>query len=224
MLIDEFEYPTRGEPVETTLIGGLLLMGSILVLPAVYLFGYYIDIFRTTQQGRDEPPEFSTDDIGERLKDGLAAVIISSVHSIIIIAPLLGVYLSVFGVPSTDTQSSLSGFIIAGVVVAFITTLYLSVVTPASYGLYAKTGSIFKSLSPLNIIDLLVNKLYVITVILSFMIGIGMLMITLVLGLIPIFGGLVSVFIQFPIVVLVQRLFAVAINEQLSNEIDPNAV
>lgn len=222
MLIDEFEYPTRGEPLETTIIGGLLMIASLLVLPAVYLFGYYIDIFRTTQQGKEEPPEFTTDDIGERLKDGLAAIVISSVHSMIVIAPLLGIYLGVFGVPSTETESSLSGFIIAGIVVVFITTLYLSVVTPASYGLYAKTGSIFESLSPLNIIDLMVNKLYVITLVLSFMIGIGMLMITVMLGLIPFIGGLISVFVQFPIVILVQRLFAVAVSEQLSNTIEPS--
>ena len=81
MLEDGFSYPLRGEWVGRTIIGGILGYFSVLILPAIILYGYFVEVLRTTARGRDEAPEF--DDWGEMIKDGVIGLVISIVYAII---------------------------------------------------------------------------------------------------------------------------------------------
>ena len=224
----DINYPLEGKVGERTLIGGVLSLTSAFLFPLIFLFGYYVDIFRETKMGNDTPPEFTTEKLGQYTLDGLVATGVFLFHSLIIALPLTAILLTVTsGDPTMASTTSPSGglatgssipWIILGMLgIGLVTIAYTAITVPASLGLYVNKDSTLAMISPLQIIKLIFTKNYIIASILSSIIGLMLAGVTFVLALIPLIGGLISVFIQFPALVLTQRIFAVAITTELSH-------
>lgn len=79
MLGDAISYPRNGEDwLKTTLIGGVLLILSFLIVPIFIVQGYFVRVLRSSAKGEEEPPVF--DEWGELIVDGLKAFVISLVY------------------------------------------------------------------------------------------------------------------------------------------------
>lgn len=91
MFSQALAYPKRGDgAVKRLFVGGILLLLSILVLPAFLLYGYFLRVLGSTASGETEPPDF--DDWGEMFVDGLKVFVVILVY-------LLPVYVMAFVVP-----------------------------------------------------------------------------------------------------------------------------
>lgn len=55
-LADALSYPIRGQWLERTVLGGLLVVGSVLVVPLFVLAGYVVRVLETTLEGAEKPP------------------------------------------------------------------------------------------------------------------------------------------------------------------------
>ncbi|WP_339102642.1 DUF4013 domain-containing protein [Haloterrigena salinisoli] len=86
-----------------TIIGGLLVLASVLVLPAVLVWGYVVRVLERTSRGEDEAPEF--DDWGALTVDGVKAIAILLAYGLLpfVVGGLLfgGVWLAVGSDPGT---------------------------------------------------------------------------------------------------------------------------
>lgn len=216
------DYMASGDMVKRILIGGLLVSFSILLLPVIYIFGYYVDIFRQTINGEDTPPVFSTDDIGNRLKDGLGGIAISAIHSIPVLIVFIVVVGGVVGI-GYSTGIGEGSFILAAVLgggIGLIGSVYLGLVFPAALLLYADTGSITDTLSVTDLKSIIKCKQYIIAFMLSFTLLSISGFIAGVIGLIPIIGFLFIGFIQFPVIVVSYRMFGQAATQSEYNFIE----
>ena len=75
MLTNVVTYLKNSDDVwKTTIIGGLLVLASVLVLPAVLVWGYVVRVLERTSRGDDEVPRFN--DWGALTADGAKAVAI----------------------------------------------------------------------------------------------------------------------------------------------------
>ncbi|EMA38586.1 DUF4013 domain-containing protein [Halobiforma nitratireducens] len=79
-------YPVYSPWLERTIRGSLLVLGSILFLPALLLGGYCVRVLETTLAGRDEPPRLAPlSDWRGLSRRGLGVVTIASAY---VLAPL----------------------------------------------------------------------------------------------------------------------------------------
>jgi len=70
MFRDALEYPTKVEDeVRTYGIATLLTLGSLLVIPAFFLLGYFVKVIQQSLEGSEHIPEFK--DFTELFVDGL---------------------------------------------------------------------------------------------------------------------------------------------------------
>lgn len=212
LINDGIDYMGSGDVVKRVLIGGLLISFSILILPVIYIFGYYVDVFQQTINGEDTPPVFSTDDIGDRFKHGLGGIAVSVIHSIPVLTLFVVVVGGVVGLGySTGIgEGSLILAAILGGGIGLIGSVYLGLVFPAALLLYVDTGSITDTLSVTDLKSIITCKQYIIAFILSFALLNVAGLIAGLIGLIPFIGFLFIGFIHFPAIVVSYRMFGQA--------------
>ena len=209
LLEEAIGYSVEGDVIKRVLIGGLLVSFSVLVLPIVYILGYYVDIFRETINGVDTPPVFSTENVGVRLKRGLGATAISLIYSL----PVLVVYVAVFAVVvgfgslSGMTEGSILLALLITTVIGLVGSVYTAAVTPAAFVLYADTGSITGAVSLTGMKKIMSCKQYIVALLLSLVILTVSGVIAVVISFIPFVGFVFIGFIQFPVIVISYRMF-----------------
>jgi hypothetical protein len=98
------DYPSGEKGWFSKLItGGLMLLGSVFVLPAFIFLGYLLEIKRGVIAGRDtDLPEWTA--LGHRLKDGFmlwSVLILYGIPSLLILFGLLASLISLQGIPRT---------------------------------------------------------------------------------------------------------------------------
>lgn len=211
VLEDAIDYTTYDDPVTRIGIGGMLMAFSMLVLPFVYVFGYYVDVIRGTLRGEDTPPVFSGDRIGDRFKHGVMGIVVALIHSI----PLAVVIVGWAGVIGFGYAGAIDGlFIVAGffggLVVLGLMSLYVGFVVPAALLLYADTGSVSDAFSINALRELVTAKQYLVAYVFSLVLFSITGTAGGVVGLIPFVGVVVVGFVQFPAMVASSRMFAQA--------------
>ncbi|MFB6108657.1 MAG: DUF4013 domain-containing protein [Haloplanus sp.] len=186
------------EWVKTVLIGGLLALFSFLVIPAFLLYGYVIRVLRAGMSGAQEPPVF--DDWGTLLKEGVVGFVVVVIYQLI---PLIVGFVTVGGSIAAMAAGGRAG---AGVGVAglfgglALTTLlalvfgYVGLVGLANY---AHTGSFGAAFDFDVITSVATDGDYAI----PWLYGVGCLIVGAVvagiLGMVPIIGAIVGVFVTF---------------------------
>jgi hypothetical protein len=210
LLEEAVGYAVEDDVVKRVLIGGLLVSFSVLVVPIVYILGYYVDIIRETINDSDTPPVFSTEDVGVRLKRGLGAAVVSLIYSLPVLLLYVAVLVGVLGVGSLSglTEGSIILALLITSVVGIVGSVYAAAVTPAALTLYADTGSITGAVSLSGMKDIVACKQYMVAFLLSLIILTVSGVIAVVVSFIPFVGFLFIGFIQFPVIVVSYRMFA----------------
>ena len=221
MAEDAFNYTIDGDVVRRVAIGGLLVSFSILILPLVYVFGYYVNVMQQTIRGDDKPPVFSGDRVTERLKTGLEGLVVSIGHSIPVIVLaggiVVGIALTVLG-GTTEGAPGMTGSVLVimaliGSGVMLVGSLYLGLVIPAGMLLYADTGRISAAFSPSELKEVILVKPYLIAYLFSAVLLTAAGVVGGIVGLIPFVGFLFIGFFQFPAIVASYRMFTLAVIE-----------
>lgn len=139
---DVLRYPTRDDEwVRTVLVGGALTLFGFLIIPAVLVAGYALEVIRRQAAGDGEPPVF--EDWGRLLVDGLKAVVVWLVYSLV--AGVVGAVVFGGSIAAMATGSDagmalgLLGFGV-GSLVFLLVALALFYLAPASLANLAVTG------------------------------------------------------------------------------------
>ncbi|RJX43625.1 hypothetical protein DM826_05075 [Halonotius aquaticus] len=210
MLEDGFSYPLRGEWVGRTIIGGILGYFSVLILPAIILYGYFVEVLRTTARGRDEAPEF--DDWGEMIKDGVIGLVISIVYAIIpfgIVGIISTVFLGGGAALGGDGGGALAGlgFLTLLLLIPLVFVIYY--IVPAAITAYATEDKISAAFSFSILKPILLNGSYFIAVLTPVLVAVVIWIATTVLA-ITVIGLLLVPFLQFYGQVAIFRMFGLA--------------
>jgi hypothetical protein len=147
MLNDALRYPTRRDGwIRTVLGGGVLVLLSALVLPAIVLQGYLVRVLRVATGDvdpadvRELPP---LGDWGTLLVDGLKLTAINLVYSLVVVVPL---GLVVAGISVLAGSTGQRGALFAGVIglafgsVVLVFGLVVAFALPAAAANFAIEG------------------------------------------------------------------------------------
>ncbi len=134
MIGDALSYPKSGESwLRTVLIGGLLLLFSWLIVPAILLQGYLLRVLRAGSEEAVEPPVF--DEWADMLVDGLKVIAVAIGFFLVpfVLAVLLGLAFGGF-------EAGAIGFLVG--VVVFAAYLVAAYLLPAGLTNMAMEGSL----------------------------------------------------------------------------------
>ena len=193
------------DAIKTTLIGGVLLLLSPLLIPVFLVLGYLMRVLRRTGERSDEPPVF--DEWGDLLIDGVKAFLITFVYSVLPLAILAVV--GVFGVGAVligAGDSALAG-LLGGTLVFVLAVVALAVslagvyVTPAALANYAETDRVGSGFAFGTIWTAITTKAYAVGWLYAFAVLLAGSLAIGVLSVVPVLGTIAGVFVQFYAVV-----------------------
>ena len=149
MLSDALSFPRQSEDwLPTLLVGGILVLLSPLILPALVVQGYLVRVLGQAAENGQTPPSFT--DWGGLLVDGLKLLVVNLVYGVVITVPavlLLGSLL--IAIPSApvpvepgSTPPAPSGGSGLGLLVVFalLAVLLLAYLLPAAFANLAIEG------------------------------------------------------------------------------------
>lgn len=199
MLSEAINYPRQSDHMlKTVVIGGVLSLLSVLVIPALVLGGYLIRVLRYTNAGNDDLPEFG--DWGQLAIDGLKAAVITIGYAVV---PVALFALSV-GVLSGTVE--IIGYVASGV--TYVAMIYC---LPAALTIFAREERMGAAFSMSNLRSVLTSRQYVGGWLRAVVVGVASGIIGGALGLVPIVGFVVSVFVAFYVNLVTAYLFGHAV-------------
>lgn len=196
MITDAIGYLKESDDVwKTSIIGGLLLLFSFLLIPLFVVWGYVLRVLDRTTRGNDDAPVF--EDWGELTVDGAKAFVVLFAYSLV---PLLigGVVFSAVALAAGGEMGSVlaAGVILGGLLTlgAFLATAY---VVPAAIANVAEerrigAGFAFETLRPI-----LTSGTYAVGWLLAFGIVVVGSFVGGILAAIPFVGVLLSAIVGF---------------------------
>ena len=195
MINESLTYLQESEDwIKTTLVGGVLVFLSFLLVPMVFVYGYLTRVLRNAMHGDDAVPVF--DDWGEMGVDGLKAAVIALVYGIIpgIVFSLVFFVGGGIGAISNSGAGQAASLlvILAGGLVALALGLVAAYVLPAALLNYAEKGTVGAGFAVGDLRPVVTNGTYFTGWLYAFAIGIGVGVAFFVLNLVPILGWLVS--------------------------------
>lgn len=206
MFEDAIYYPSRGEQSTTTIvIGGLLSVFSWLLVPLLFLFGFFIRVLERTTQGRSDVPEF--DDWGDLAVKGLIGFAITIVFYLI--PAVVFFVLGGLGALTGSGDIAFASFALAALV-SFVLVVALTYVYPAALTNYAAGGSFGDAFAFGKIKGVVTSSDYVGAWVIGFLLFLGGWFVVAVLSIIPFIGTIVGLFINFYIQTAAYRAFGTA--------------
>jgi hypothetical protein len=192
-------YPTESEEsVKIILIGGILSLLSFLVIPAILLQGYLIQVIRARFDEAPELPAF--DDWGTLLTDGVQALVIGIIY---LLVPLLvgGVTIggSILAIATGTRSGGVAGF--GGLIIGFLLSAVLGLVfgylAVAAILNFAHEGDLSAGFDFDAIKTLVVSSDYAVAWGAAIAVFIVTSIIAGMLNIIPFLGGIVGAFLFF---------------------------
>lgn len=206
MLSDALYYPTRGDDaLPTILIGGVLSLLSFLLIPILFVLGYFLRVLERTVEGVDEPPKF--EDWGGLAVSGLLAFVVTVVYYLVPVLAFL--LLGGLGALTGSESGAAASLVIAGVV-GFVLFVALTYVYPAAITNFARTGRVGKAFAFGDIRSVVISADYLTAWLVGFLIFVGGFVVIGILSLIPILGTLIGLFVNFYIQLAAYRVFGTA--------------
>jgi hypothetical protein len=205
MITASLNYLRDGDDVVvTTVIGGLLLLVSPLVVPSVLVLGYLTRVVRRTADGDDVPPVFET--WADLLVDGLKAFVVTFVYSllplaIVAVAAVLGV--GAFVVAPGGGAGSFMGSFVLGILVlllgiaALVVSLVGLYVTPAALATVADSGRVGDGFALGTLWSVVTKRTYATGWLSAVAVVLGGALAVGVLSVVPVLGTIAGVFVQF---------------------------
>ncbi|ELZ48668.1 hypothetical protein C464_06578 [Halorubrum coriense DSM 10284] len=192
----------------TTLIGGVLLLASPLLIPSFLLLGYLARVIRQTADGDDEPPVFEA--WGDLLVEGLKAFAVTFVYSLVplavlAVAAVFGVGAAVlgFGEGAGGLLGGLAGGLVAPalVVVALAASLAGAYVTPAALAAVADSGRVGDGFALGTLWGIVTKRAYAVGWLTAAAVAFAGALAIGVLSIVPVLGTIAGLFVQFYAVV-----------------------
>lgn len=219
MLEAAIGFPRRDDDwVKTVAIGGLCIIFSFLVLPALLLQGYLMRVLR--EGGGDAaPPRF--DDLGSLLVDGLKAVVVQFAYALVPVALLVtfaaAVGISVTGLDTTESADAGAGLLLGlvglvGVAVVLVVTLVAIYLVPAALALVARTGRIGAAFDLGTLKRVGLTSEYLV----GFLLYVVVVLVGQIVGAVLVFVFLLGLFVIFYVQVAGYYLLATAVDRALA--------
>jgi hypothetical protein len=169
----------------TALVGGLLVLFSPLVVPAVVVYGFYLRVLRGTIAGDDQPPAF--DDLEGLLSDGVRAFAVMLGYAAIPIVVGVAFFLvaAVFG-GRFGVLGGLIGLLVllVGGVVTFVLGLALAYLLPAGLASLAERDAVGAAFDPATIRPVVTSTTYAT----NWLLGFAMVVAAGLVAWIPVLG------------------------------------
>lgn len=214
MLSDALYYPSRGtDALMTVLIGGILSLLSFLLIPILFVFGYFLRVLNRSVAGEDDPPIF--DDWGDLGVKGLLAFVVTVAYYLV--PAIAFVVLGGVGALTGSGDAAAAGLGLA-VVVAGLLFVALTYVYPAALTNFARTGSAGDAFAFGDISSVVLSGEYLAAWLVGFVIFVGGFFVIGVLSLIPLLGTVAGVFLNFYIQVAAYRVFGLAFRRAAESE------
>ena len=186
----------------TTLIGGVLLLASPLLIPAFAVLGYVVRVLRRTADGDDEPPVF--DAWGDLLTDGLKAFVVTFVYSLLPLAILsVAVVIGIGAALVGSGDGGLLGGLAGGVVALALTLVALAAslaglyVTPAAVASVAGSGRVGDGFAVGTLWGVVSKRAYATGWLAAAAIALAGALVIGVLSVVPVLGTIAGFFVQF---------------------------
>lgn len=140
--------------VETILVGGLLVLFSVLILPVFVLYGYLVRVICQVSEGQTEtPPVF--EEYEELLVDGLKVFVVTFVYSLasfVVVTLALAILIipAPFNAGPGDTSLNVLGLLLALFIslLALFGSLAVAYLLPAAIAAFARTDRLGSAFSP----------------------------------------------------------------------------
>lgn len=210
MLEDGLSYPLRGDWIGRVAIGGILGFLSILVVPALAISGYTLEVIRQTVAGEDEPPEW--DDWGGLIVDGIKVAVVAFVYSIVPTIVVLGVGITMLGIGGAAGDTG--GGIVAGVgILTFLLLIPVMFIVyylvPAALANMAIEGNLGAAFDVDVMRDVVLTSEYFLAVLMPIVVGILLNVVASILA-VTVVGLVLVPFVSFYGQVAVFRMFGTA--------------
>lgn len=150
MFRDSLEYPTKGEDLSRKyLIGTLLGLGSIFLIPAFFLIGYFVKATRKSAEGAEQIPKF--EDFTSLFVDGLKAT------GVMLSYPLGAVLV----IATLDSAGQMTGTTAIMDAVGLIILLLSIYIVPSGIARFARTESL-KAAFTKQVVDTAFTRRYLV--------------------------------------------------------------
>lgn len=202
MITEAIRYLRGGDAVTTVLIGGILTLFAFLIVPLFAVAGYLVRVLDRTASGDNEPPVF--DEWGELIVDGVKASAIAFVYALIPTAVLLAFLVSggLLGASGSDVLGAIGGIgMLVGGLIWLALTLFAAYAVPAALANFAETRRVGAGFEWATMRRILVDRTYAIGWLTAFAIAVVGAIVGWLLGMIPVFGFIVSAFVGFYVAV-----------------------
>jgi hypothetical protein len=200
MIEQSLNYLRNSEEwVKTVLIGGVLTLFGILLVPLVFVVGYYVRVLRGTMGDDAEPPVF--DDWGDLLSDGLRGIAIYLVYGLVpaVVGSIIA-FVGVGGAIAGDSgvAGAIGGLVaLVGFLVALVLGLAAAYVIPAALANYVETDDVMAGFAFGELRSVITTGKYAMGWLLAFGLLLGAGLVTSVLSIVPVVGTVVGVFVTF---------------------------
>lgn len=195
MNIDILNYPRTGdETARTIILGGVLVLLSVLVLPAILLVGYLLRVLRSSAAADPQPPVLA--DWRELFVEGLRGTVVSFLYSLI---PLIGIAVALGGVLTITADSGALG--VVGVLIGGLLwlglTLGVAYVGPAALANVAERGTVGAGFDWERLSPTLRSEAYASAWLVGLLIVLVAGAIASLLSAVPVLGTIGSAFVVF---------------------------
>lgn len=209
-MLDEIEYPTRGDGYGQILIGGLLsVLGSILIIPGILGLGYLVRVMESTVHGERTPPEF--DDWGSLFVDGLVVIVLVLAYAFVPFVILFG---GIYAVVAVGVVAGTELFAVTTALIGLALMIPLAFVVnyilPAPLVFYAGERRIGAAFDPGALKQVVLSGEYLKATAIVFAVVIGLQLVTFLVG-ITIVGLVLVPFISFAGQMVVARMYGLAV-------------
>lgn len=192
-------YPMESDDwILTVLIGGALSIFSFLLIPWFIVMGYILEDLRAGMEGAAEPPVF--EDWGTLLKEGFVGAVIAFIYQLV---PLIvfffmvgGSILAMLTGSDAGTGIGIAG-LLAGIFVTWVLAIIFGYIGFAGIANYAREGNFAAGFDVGVISDVVTSRAYLVAWGYAILISIGFGLLSGVLGIVPIIGALIGVFVTF---------------------------
>ncbi|QSG03833.1 DUF4013 domain-containing protein [Natranaeroarchaeum sulfidigenes] len=195
MNIEILNYPRTGdETARTIILGGLLVLLSVLVVPTILLVGYLLRVLRSSAADEPDPPVL--DEWWELFVDGLRGTVVSVVYGLI---PLIGVVIAVGGVITIGADFGALGAL--GVLIGGLLWIGLTIAViyalPAALANVAEEGTIGSGFDWKTLRPALRSEAYASAWLIGLLVVLAGGAIASLLSAVPVLGTIGSAFVVF---------------------------
>lgn len=207
---ESVRYPMNSDDwLKTLLIGGVLLLFSFLVIPAIAVYGYVVTAIRDSLDGKSEPPAF--EDWGDLLRKGALGWVIGVVYMLVpIVVAAVTVGGSIAAILTGSRAGQAAGFagILGGIGLSLVLTLVFGYFAVVALVNFARTDEFRDAFDFTTIRQVGLNRDYVVPWLLSIVVFVVASIVGSALNVVPLLGAVLSAFVFFYAEVVAARFWA----------------